>query len=79
MKRITLAILLAFPLSVLGQNEDRTPQLPDWVLVLAQLGDLYQQWCEDKGGTYARDDNHQLGPGGQWKCYDSELERPQRG
>ena len=50
--------------------------MPDWVIVLAQLGDLYQQWCEDRNGTYARDDNHQLGPGGQWKCYEPEMERP---
>ena len=72
MKILILITACLMPLSALGQEERPTPQLPDWVIVLAQLGDLYQQWCEDRNGTYARDDNHQLGPGGQWKCYEPE-------
>ena len=58
-----------------AQDEKPTPQLPDWVIGLAQLGDLYQQWCEDQGAEYKRDANHQLAGGGQWKCY---LEVPER-
>lgn len=77
MKILILVIACMLPLSVLGQEERRIPQLPDWVIIIAQLGDLYQQWCEDKGGTYARDENHQLAPGGQWRCYD--LKRPEKG
>lgn len=77
MKHLILIIALILPLSALGQNKDEPPQLPDWVIFLAQLGDLYQQWCEDKGGTYERSDDHQLAPGGQWKCYG--LDMPERG
>ena len=74
MKTLLLIAALMLPLSAMGQDRE-PPQLPDWVLVLAQLGDLYQQWCEDQGGTYERDDDHQLAPGGQWRCY-LELEKP---
>lgn len=68
MKHAILIAALLLPLSVHGQD-DETPQLPDWVIFLAQLGDMYQKWCEDQGAEYARDPNHQLAGGGQWKCY----------
>ena len=79
MKHFILMAGLLLSLSVSGQDERRTPQLPDWVLGLAQLGDAYQQWCEDQGAEYKRDPDHQLAPGGQWKCYLEVPERPSSG
>lgn len=78
MKHAILIAALCMPLSAMGQNEE-TPQLPDWVIFLAQLGDFYQQWCEDQGAEYKRDPNHQLWNGGQWKCYLNVPEPSQRG
>ena len=81
MRFTTIALFLVFFgfAQLLEAQEERTPQLPDWVIFLAQLGDFYQQWCEDQGAEYARDPNHQLGIGGQWKCYLDVPERPRQG
>ena len=70
MKHAILIAALMMPLSVSSQPVS-TPE-PAWWEKLILLGELYRQWCEDRGGTYAIDDNHQLWHGQQWKCYDPE-------
>ena len=77
MRHIALVILMGTA-SMASAQPARIQPVPTWWEKIIPLGDLIQQWCEDQGAEYAQDDNHQLGPGPQWKCY-LEIPEPDRG